>query len=151
MPSQHKINKVHRVLLGIDFGTLRIGVAVGQTITQTAHVLPIITARHGVPSWQDFKNIIDEWGVDGVVVGLPLNMDGSSQPITSSVQQFIEMFKQHFDLPVYTVDERLTTVEARQQISSKGRRHRLDQERVDSYAAKLILEAWFIQNKSLEL
>ena len=130
-----------QVLLGIDYGRKRIGLAVGQTITQSAQALDILPAQAGIPHWQTLQRVIAEWQIEGIVVGLPLNMDGSTQNLTQEVRDFVSELKKHCDLPIFMVDERLTTVEAKQQISQQGR-HQLQQQRVDSYAAKLILEAW---------
>ena len=136
----------HSVLLGIDYGTKRIGLAIGQAITRTAQAIPLITCKNHLPNWHNITHVLREWGVDGIVVGLPLNMDGSPQPITALTHTFIAELKQHTALPIYTVDERLTTIEAKQQLSQAARRpHRLAQQKVDSYAAKIILEAWFQQ------
>ena len=130
-----------QVLLGIDYGRKYIGLAVGQTITQTAQALEVLPAQTGVPDWQVLQRIASEWQVEGIVVGLPLNMDGSSQDLTQEVHDFVAVLQNKLSLPVFLMDERLTTVEAKQQISQQGR-HQLQQQRVDSYAAKLILESW---------
>lgn len=136
----------HTVLLGIDYGTKRIGLSIGQMITQTAQAIPLITCKNNLPDWRQITQVISEWGVDGIVVGLPLNMDGSPQPITELTHEFITKLKQHTTLPIYTVDERLTTIEAKQQLSQRARKpHQLDRQKIDSYAAKIILEAWLKQ------
>lgn len=131
----------HNVILGFDFGLKRIGVAVGQMITQSANPLPILNANRGVPNWIEIKKLIIEWGADTLIVGLPLNMDGTQQPITKQARLFGEQLEKHFHLPVIFVDERLTTVAAREQMHStlKGAA-RFD--RADSMSAKLIIESW---------
>ena len=63
--------------IGFDFGLTRIGVATGQTLTQTATPLTVVVAEHGVPDWNDIAVILDDWKPDIVVVGLPLHEDGS--------------------------------------------------------------------------
>ena len=137
----------HKTLLGIDFGTKRIGLAIGQSITGSARSLDIIPAKNGVPQWHQLTKVIKEWAVDAIVVGLPLNMSGEWQNTSQLAMDFIEELKKHTDLPIYTVDERMTTIEAKAQISQQGR-HKLDKARVDSYAAKLILEDWLTENKN---
>lgn len=136
----------HKVLLGVDFGTKRIGLAIGQSITGSARSLEIIPAKQGTPNWNSLIKIIKEWAVEAIVVGMPLDMQGKWQNTSQQVVEFIEQLKQHTDLPIYTVDERMTTIEAKAQISAQGR-HKLDKARVDSYAAKIILEDWFAENK----
>lgn len=130
----------HTTLLGFDFGMRCIGVAVGQTLTQSATPLPALKVQDGIPNWQFIISLIKEWSADGLVVGLPLNMDGSRQTITFAAQKFANRLQEHSQLPVYCVDERLTTKEARAQIFATGQP--LQKENIDSYAAKLILESW---------
>jgi putative holliday junction resolvase len=133
---------MHKVILGFDFGLKRIGVAVGQSITQTANPLTVLNANRGVPNWADVKKIIDEWGVDALIVGLPLNMDGTEQFITQQAKLFGEQLKKQFNLPVIFVDERLTTIAAKEEMHAT-RKGAARFERADSVSAKLILESWF--------
>ncbi len=128
-------------VLGFDFGLKKIGIAVGQTVTKTANPLTILKAKNGVPDWTDIKKLIIEWDVDTLIVGLPLNMDGTEQFITKQAKKFGEQLKDHFQLPVIFVDERLTTVAARDEMHStlKGAARF---EKADSMSAKLIVESW---------
>lgn len=131
----------HKVVLGFDFGLSKIGVAVGQVITHSANPVTILRAKRGVPDWHDIKKIIAEWDADALIVGLPLNMDGTEQWITKNVRVFAEQLKKQFQLPVYFVDERLTTVAAKELMhaSLKGD---AKFEHADSVSAKLIVESW---------
>ncbi len=122
----------HNTLLGFDFGMKRIGVAVGQTITASANPLPTLKAQDGIPNWDAIETLIKTWHADGIIVGIPLNMDGTEQNTTRLATKFANRLHARFNLPVYKVDERLTTVEARQHTKTN----------IDSYAAKLILESW---------
>lgn len=67
----------HEILLGFDFGMKRIGVAVGQTVTKTARPLTVIQAAQGIPQWDALSKLIKTWQPDALVVGIPLNMDGT--------------------------------------------------------------------------
>ena len=69
-----------RTLLGFDFGTRSIGVAIGQEITGSAQPLRALKANDGIPSWEEIGKLLGEWQPDLLVVGLPLNMDGTEQP-----------------------------------------------------------------------
>ncbi|MFI4954459.1 MAG: Holliday junction resolvase RuvX [Gammaproteobacteria bacterium] len=129
-------------ILGFDFGMKRIGVAVGQLFTQMASPLRIIPAKQGTPDWNIADQIINEWQPAALVVGIPLNMDGSTQPITGHAKHFAKLLQQRYNLPVYTADERLTTREARDQIFSVGGYRALQKKPVDSLAAQIILQAW---------
>lgn len=121
------------ILLGFDFGMRKIGVAVGQMITRTANPLTMLKAEDGIPHWELVRELIKIWDIDAIVVGIPLNMDGSTQPLTFAARKFARRLHARFGLPVYTVDERLTTIAAK-------RTKNVTQ--LDSYAAKLILEQW---------
>lgn len=133
----------HRVLLGFDFGMKRIGVAVGQTLTKTAQILPILAAKDGIPDWQSIETLIQTWRPAAFVVGIPYNMDGSEQNTTFAARKLANRLKQKFKLPVHTVDERLTTVEAKALLKKKMSHE------MDSYAAKLILESWLREQRDL--
>lgn len=128
------------VLLGFDFGMKRIGVAVGQTLTGSAQALRILPARDGIPNWSIIQSLIQEWCATGLVVGIPYHMDGRPQHTTTLALKFSERLKKQFHLPIYFVDERLTSVHARQLISEHTKRR--SPAEIDSLAAKLILESW---------
>lgn len=128
-----------QVLLSFDFGMKRIGVAVGQSITATAQPLATLAARDGVPDWNIIQQHIDTWHVDAFVIGIPYNMDGSDQDITFAARRFGRKLQGRFHLPVFEVDERLTTKEARRLAAEDVRLSDAD---IDSIAAKLILESW---------
>lgn len=131
-----------KTCLGFDFGMKRIGVAVGQTLLKTATPLDTLTSKQGKPNWDAITKLIKQWEVDVIVVGIPLNMDGTEQAITYAAKQFANQCRKQFSIPVYGIDERLTTVEARQQIFEEGGYRALKQSQVDSIAAKIILETW---------
>lgn len=132
-----------QTLLGFDFGLKRIGVAVGQTLTKSANPIAVLKAINGEPVWDDIKTLIQTWKADALVVGIPYNMDGSEQPLTKRAKNFIKKLRTHFSLPIYTIDERLSTVEAKQQLFDRGElKNTVTTQQLDSYAAKLILEQW---------
>ncbi|WP_258808336.1 Holliday junction resolvase RuvX [Pseudidiomarina sp. CB1] len=127
-------------LLGFDFGTHNIGVAVGQTITGTASPLPALKAKDGQPDWAKVAKMIAEWQPQLLVVGLPLNMDGSEQPLTDLARKFANRLHGRFGLPVELQDERLTTVAAKEELFARGGYRELSKDKIDSAAAQLILE-----------
>lgn len=132
----------HHVLLGFDFGTKRIGVAVGQTITQTARPLTTLAAQQGVIQAEALYPLIKTWQPDGFVVGIPLNMDGTEQSTTHAARRFAQWLSETFSLPVYEMDERLSTRGAREQVFAEGGYRALKQAEVDSLAAQIILQNW---------
>lgn len=131
-----------RTILGFDFGTKSIGAAVGQEITGTASPLNAFKAVDGIPNWDLIKQIYDEWQPQLVVVGLPLNMDGTDQQVTFAAKKFANRLHAKFKIPVETYDERLTTVDAKAQLFEMGGFKKLDKQKIDSASACLIVESW---------
>ena len=136
-----KQTRTHITVLGFDFGMKRIGVAVGQTLTQTAQPLVVLSAKDGIPSWSTIKQLIDEWGAQALVVGLPYQLDGSDQMISFAAKKFARRLEQRFQLPVHLVDERYTTKAARTHPDTTLKPGEL----IDSHAAAIILESWLAQ------
>lgn len=130
-------------VLAFDFGTKSIGCAVGQSITQTAQPLPAFKAQDGKPNWDLIKRCLDEWQPSLLVVGLPLNMDGTEQPLTARTKKFAQRLHGRFALPVELQDERLTTCDARAEIFERYGARGLEKSHVDGISACLILESWF--------
>lgn len=131
-----------RLLLGFDYGTRQIGVAVGQVITGQARELCVLRAQNGVPDWQQVEALMREWQPDALVVGLPLNMDGSPSEMSARAEKFARRLHGRFNLPVHTHDERLTTFEAKGQRMRQGHSGSYRDNPVDALAAALLLEGW---------
>jgi len=132
-----------KTVLGFDFGLKRIGTAIGQLVTCSASPLKTIGAKNGEPDWDEVKKLLEKWCPDALVVGIPLNMDGTEQKITQVARHFANELHKRFSLPVYMQDERLTTVAAREEVFAEKGYKGLQQTEIDSVAAKLILESWF--------
>lgn len=142
------MNKLtHKVILGFDFGLKRIGVAVGQTVTETARPLATLKAIQGEPQWDTLNKIVKTWQPDALVIGVPLNMDGTEQPLSQLARQFGQQLNQRFKLPIYEIDERLSTKDARERIFAEGGYKALQKGQVDSVAAQLILQNWLASKK----
>ena len=135
-----------RILIGFDFGMKRIGIAIGQTVTQMARPLDTIMAKNGIPNWESLNKIIKKWRPDALVVGIPLNMDGTDQPITHQARLFAGKLREHYHVPVYEMDERLTTKDARERLFDQGGYQALQDGQVDRVAAQLILQNWFAEH-----
>lgn len=134
-------------VIGFDFGTHSIGVAVGQSITGTATPLNALKAKDGQPSWELVAQLIKQWQPDIIVVGLPLNMDGTEQPLTELARKFANRLHGRFGVQVVLQDERLTTVAAKEALFSRGGYKQLQKGKVDSAAAQLIVEDYLSQNQ----
>ncbi len=131
-----------RTLLGFDFGTRSIGVAIGQEITGSAQPLRALKANDGIPNWEEIEKLLQEWQPDRVIVGLPLNMDGTEQPLTQRARKFAGRIHGRFGVVVDLQDERLTTTDARARLFERGGYRALEKGMVDGISALLILEAW---------
>lgn len=130
---------IHNTLLCFDYGTKRIGVAVGQSLTGTASPLDIIRVYKNKPDWKAIEKIIENWKPDAIVVGIPLQMNNEQQEMTQAADKFARQLEGRFNLPVYGIDERLSTFEAEQRTNKKTS--------IDDVAAQAILETWFAENK----
>ncbi|MGD9164247.1 MAG: Holliday junction resolvase RuvX [Chromatiales bacterium] len=126
-------------LLGFDYGTRKIGVAVGQTLTGTATPLETLRLVNHKPDWARISRLIEEWRPEALVVGLPLDVDDSETDATVPARRFSRQLEGRFRLKVYLADERFTSFEARDRLGHKAKRR----EEYDAMAAKLILETWF--------
>jgi len=133
-----------RTILAFDFGLRRIGVAVGQDITKSASPLGIVSNSDDGADVDRIAALIKEWHPSTLVVGMPYHADGSDSEIQVPVKAFIALLGQ-FDLPVETVDERYTSVEAERVLKdarAAGTRGRLSKEDIDSAAAVFIAERY---------
>lgn len=135
-----------RTVIGFDFGKKYIGVAVGQEMTGSASPLGSIKANDGIPNWDSLASYLKEWQPDFIVVGLPLNMDGSEQQLTLDAKKFGQRVAGRFGLKVEFQDERLTTADAKEQLFSRGGFKNLKKDNIDAESARLIIESFFEQS-----
>lgn len=135
-----------RLVLGFDYGTRQIGVAVGQAITGQARELCTLKARDGIPNWDQIQALLREWQPDALVIGLPLNMDGTPSEMSARAETFARRLHGRFKLPVHTQDERLTTFEAKGQRMQQGQYGGYRDRPVDALAAVLMLESWLAEH-----
>ena len=133
-------------ILGVDFGQKRIGLALGQTMTQSARALS--TVANNQQLWHELAAVIKEWQISQIVIGLPLDMDGEEQEITRQVKNFAKKLQQQFELPINYIDERLTSYEAERQFKTQ-RANKLakakHKSQIDAMAAQIILQSWLDQ------
>ena len=130
-------------VLGFDFGTKSIGIAVGQSITYQASPEAAVKANDGIPNWDTIEAIIKKWQPDMFVVGLPLNMDGTEQPLTQRAKKFANRLHGRFGVKVELQDERLTTTDAKARLFELGGYKKLAKDQIDSVSAVLIVESYF--------
>ena len=135
-----------QIIFAFDFGTRRIGVASGDTLTRTARGLKTFERTGDIP-WTSIGATIDEYRPSRLVVGVPYNMDGTPTLLTDAARQFARELSTRFRLPACLMDERLSSREAEAELrnarASGLKRRRLTHSDVDMTAAKIVLERWF--------
>lgn len=138
----------YRTILGFDFGTRRIGVAIGQEITATARALVTLSNNQGQPDWERISRLVEEWQPALLVVGMPTSMDGQPHPLEQTVKDFGDQLKQRYNLPVEWIDEKLSSVEAEEILaqSDMAKQRRQDKAEIDKLAAQIILQSWLNRN-----
>ena len=127
-------------IVAFDFGTKKIGVAVGQTETNSSSPLQVIFNKNNRINFDEINILLKEWKPDIIIIGKPLNMDGTDSEIMKEVERFYQKLKNIYDARFEYVDERLTTFEARQIFYEK-------KVEVDANAAKILIDNWFELNK----
>ena len=128
-------------IVAFDFGTKKIGVAVGQTATYTSSPLQVILNKDDKVNWNEISRLLNEWKPELIIVGKPLNMDGTDSEIMKQVERFYQKLKKIYDTNYEYIDERLTTFEARQILEDTNINN------VDANAAKILIDNWFEINK----
>lgn len=128
--------------MAFDYGLRQIGVATGNLALGTTQSLPIVKARDGVPDWDSLESLVKEWQPDLLVVGEPLNMDGSESELSARASKFARRLHGRLGLPVEMVDERLSSFEAKELSRERGHRGDYKKKPIDSLAAELILRTW---------
>ena len=128
-------------IIAFDYGEKKIGVAVGQTSTNTSSPLQIIFNKDNKTNWISISSLLYEWKPNLILLGKPLNMDGSDSEIMKKVDKFYKELKSIYDADIEIVDERLTTFEAREILKDEKR------DNVDAHAAKILIDNWFDINR----
>lgn len=131
-----------RSYLGFDFGEKLIGVAVGGTHSRLAEPLSTVAASKRGPDWIQITRLIEEWRPAALVVGLPLNMDGTPNVMTRAARRFGGELQARYHLPVHYVDERLSTRSAKTVLYEAGIPGTRHKRRLDKLAAQTILQAF---------
>ena len=129
-------------ILAFDFGLRRIGVAVGQSVTLSASPLGIVSNAEKGPDFESISRLVDEWRPSRIIVGMPLNADGTPGEMRAHVDEFIRQLWR-FNVKIDTVDERYTSLEAEEALKNArtaGNRGRISKEDIDSAAAVMIAE-----------
>lgn len=129
-------------VLALDAGEKRIGVAVSDPLGIIAQGVTVIARRDPETDLNEIKRIIEEYKADSVVIGMPVNMDGTKGKSAEKVNEFVERLKGRLSIPVYTYDERLSTKESEKFLISADVSRKKRKQVIDKMAAQLILESY---------
>ena len=131
-------------IMAFDFGLRRIGVAVGQQITNSASPVDVVANTDRGPNWMRIGALIHEWQPGRLIVGMPLHADGSPSDMSNEVRSFAAELDR-YQLPVELVDERFSSIEAEERLKTmraEGLRGRIGKAAIDAASAVLIAERW---------
>ena len=135
-----------KTYLAFDYGSVRIGIAVGNELTETASPVQTVANVNGTPDWAAIERLIQQWQPDEFVVGMPLTLEGEDQAITPHVKGFIKALRKRFALPIFEADERFSSMAAQTELAnmraSGQRTRRVSKGDIDAMAAALILQNW---------
>ena len=132
-----------KMIMAFDFGTQKMGMAVGQSMIESANPLALFPMKDGIPNWDELLKIVKQYQPNLFLVGLPLNMDNTESELSARSRKFARRLRHQTNIETFMVDERLTTREARgelEQYQSQGRGKKLA---ADSIAAALFIESWY--------
>ena len=135
-------------LLALDLGAKRIGVAVSDELRVTTRPLPLILRRSWKDLLQQVAGLVQSFEAKGLVIGLPLRLDGDEGAAAEGVREVAEKFRRSLSVPIYLQDERLTTFAADSALKAAGRNQSESRRQVDSDAAAIILRDFIDRNKS---
>ncbi len=130
------------IVLAFDFGTRRIGVAVGEMMLGSARPLTTISAEANDARFAAIGKLVEEWRPAALVVGLPLSLDGEASDMTERCKRFARQLEGRYRLPVALLDERLTSVAAEEQLRQRGLGWQRRKETLDAEAAAVLLQAF---------
>ncbi|MBF7691022.1 MULTISPECIES: Holliday junction resolvase RuvX [Acinetobacter] len=137
MPEQPKM------IMAFDFGTQKMGIAVGQQAIASVNPLPLFPMKDGIPQWDQLLKIVKTWQPDIFLVGLPLNMDDTESDLSLRARKFARRLRHQTNIETWMVDERLTTREAREDLAHYQQQGRGKSIAADSLAASLFIESWY--------
>ena len=137
------------VVIAFDFGLKRTGVAVGNTVIGSATPECTLTSKDDQPNWEDISKLFKEWQPSQIVVGMPVELDGSENPLKKKIDRFCNQIQGRYNIAVDQENEQYTSIEAAQrlkQLRQSGRKQKVSKDEVDKIAAAIILENWMKRN-----
>ncbi len=137
------------VVIAFDFGLKRTGVAVGNTVIGSATPECTLTSKSDQPNWDGISKLFKEWQPAQIVVGMPIELDGSENPLKKQIDRFCNQIQGRYNIAVDQENEQFTSIEAAQrlkQLRQSGRKQKVSKDEVDKIAAAIILENWMKRN-----
>ena len=132
-------------VLGFDYGKKRIGIATGQTITNTATPCITIEQVDGNPDWPAIAELIEQWKPQSLIIGMPYHTDGSENKMTAAARQFAFELEKRFKLPVIEINEALSSNEAEEILKQNIKINQQNKHEIDRMAAAVIVQRWLDQ------
>lgn len=132
-----------QLILAFDFGTQKMGMAVGSSLIESATPLSLFPMKDGIPNWDELLKIVKQHQPNLFLVGLPLNMDDSESELSARARKFARRLRHQTNIETLMVDERLTTREARDELDHYQAQGRAKNLAADSVAAALFIESWY--------
>ena len=132
-----------QLIMAFDFGTQKMGMAVGQSLIESANPLGLFPMKDGIPNWDELLKIVKQYQPTLFLVGLPLNMDDSESELSARSRKFARRLRHQTNIETLMVDERLTTREARDELDHYHAQGRAKKLAADSIAAALFIESWY--------
>ena len=132
-------------VLGIDYGLKRIGIASGQTITSSASPITTLNQINGSTDWDALEQLINQWKPQALIVGMPYYLDGKENDMTKAVETFCLELEQRFAIPIFKINEALTSYEAEEMLKKKTKIGKHNKHEIDKMAAAIIVQNWLDQ------
>ena len=132
-----------QTIMAFDFGTQKMGMAVGQSLIASTNPLALFPMKDGIPNWDELLKIVKSHQPGLFLVGLPLNMDDSESELSTRERKFARRLRHQTNIETWMVDERLTTREARDELDHYQAQGRGKKMSADSIAAALLIESWY--------
>lgn len=132
-----------QLIIAFDFGTQKMGMAVGSSLIESATPLALFPMKDGIPNWDELLKIVKQHQPNLFLVGLPLNMDDSESELSTRARKFARRIRHQTNIETLMVDERLTTREARDELEHYQAQGRAKKLAADSIAAALFIESWY--------
>lgn len=138
------------MIMAFDFGTQKMGIAIGQSLIESANPLVLFPMKDGIPNWDELLKIVRQYQPTLFLVGLPLNMDDSESDLSARSRKFARRLRHQTNIETLMVDERLTTREARDELDQYHAQGRAKKLAADSIAAALLISSWYRHPEGLK-